>query len=80
MKNKARYTYAKSIPAGNPMMPMNGAYHGHTRQIALTTVFPTTRFYIINVDTNSLPVSNVQYDHANTRLVIVTEATESTDS
>ncbi|MFN4337079.1 MAG: plastocyanin/azurin family copper-binding protein [Candidatus Nitrosocaldus sp.] len=72
---------SKSAPAGSPMMPMNGSYHGHTGQIAWTTVFPTTGFYIINIDTNSLPVSNVQYGHASARfLVLVTEGTGSVET
>lgn len=65
---------SKSTPAGSPMMPINGAYHGHTGQIAWTMVFPTTGLYIINIDTNSLPVSDVQYGHASARfLVLVTD-------
>lgn len=68
------FILTKSAPAGSPMMPMNGAYHGHTGQMALTVVFPTTGFYIIDIDTNSLPVSDVQYGHAGARFkVLVTE-------
>jgi len=65
------YSITKSALAGSPMMPMNGAYHGHTGQIALTMVFPTTGLYIINIDTNSLPVSDVQYGHASARFKVL---------
>jgi plastocyanin len=68
------FVLTKSAPAGSPMMPMNGAYHGHTGQMALTVVFPTTGFYLVDIDTNSLPVSDVQYGHASARFkVLVTE-------
>jgi plastocyanin len=66
----------QSAAAGNPMMPMSGAYHGHTGMIALTTVFPTTGLYYIQVDTNSLPVSDVQYGHANARFRILVTGSE----
>jgi plastocyanin len=64
----------KSAPAGSLMMPMNGSYHGHTGQMALTMVFPTTGLYIINIDTNSLPVSDVQYGHASARFKVLVTA------
>ncbi len=42
----------------NPMMPMMGAFHGHTGQLELTTAFPTPGVYEVVLDVNSLPVSN----------------------
>jgi plastocyanin len=65
------FILTKSAPAGNPMMPMNGALHGHTGQMALTVVFPTTGIYYITVETNSLPVSDIQYGHADARFKIL---------
>lgn len=70
------FILAKSAPAGNPMMPMNGAFHGHTGQMALTVVFPTTGLYYVTVETNSLPVSDVQYGHANARFKVLVSGNE----
>lgn len=70
------FILAKSAPAGNPMMPMNGAFHGHTGQMALTVVFPTTGLYYVTVETNSLPVSDVQYGHANARFKVLVSGSE----
>lgn len=70
------FILTKSAQAGNPMMPMNGAYHGHTGQLALTVVFPTTGLYYVTAETNSLPVSDVQYGHANARFKILVSGNE----
>lgn len=70
------FVLTKSAQAGSPMMPMNGAYHGHTGQLALTVVFPTTGIYYVTVETNSLPVSDVQYGHANARFKILVSGNE----
>lgn len=72
------FVLTKSAPAANPMMPMNGAYHGHTGQLALTVVFPTTGIYYVTAETNSLPVSDVQYGHANARFKILVSGNEGT--
>jgi len=48
------------------MMPMNGAFHGHTGQIAFDTVFPEPGVYTIATDVNSLPVSNYIFGKAST--------------
>jgi plastocyanin len=55
-----------SAAAGNPMMPMNGAFHGHTGEIAVTTVFPSPGMYSIDLDVNSLPVSNYIFGKVHT--------------
>jgi plastocyanin len=60
------FAESSSAPAGSPMMPMMGAYHGHTGEIAVTTVFPSTGLYRINAEINSLPVSDVQFGHVHT--------------
>lgn len=73
---QGRFISTQSAVAGSPMMPMNGAFHGHTGQMALTTVFPTTGIYYITVETNSLPVSDVQYGHANARFKILVSGDE----
>jgi plastocyanin len=74
------FILAKSAPAGNPMMPMNGAFHGHTGQMALTVAFPTTGLYYVTVETNSLPVSDVQYGHANARFKVLVSGNEGSTS
>lgn len=60
---QGRFLHSASAPAGSPMMPMSGAYHGHTGEMALTTVFPTPGIYTIRAEVNSLPVSDVQFGH-----------------
>jgi plastocyanin len=70
------FVSSNSAQAGNPMMPMNGALHGHTGQMALTMVFPTTGVYYVTVQTNSLPVSDIQYGHANARFKILVSGDE----
>lgn len=74
------FILAKSAPAGDPMMPMNGAFHGHTGQMALTVVFPTTGIYYVKAETNSLPVSSVEYGHAEALFrILVSEDEGATD-
>jgi len=63
---KGDFTLLQSAEAGNPMMPMNGAFHGHTGQIAFDTVFPEPGVYTIATDVNSLPVSNYIFGKAST--------------
>lgn len=70
----------KSAPAVSLMMPMNGASPGHTGQMALTVVFPTTGIYYITVETNSLPVSDIQYGHANARFKVLVSGNEESAS
>lgn len=55
---------------GNPTMPVNGAFHGHTGTIAFTTTFPASGMYVINVHLNSLPVSNYIFGQASTNYFI----------
>ena len=59
------FVLTTTAAAGDPMMPIEGSFHGHTGQMAFTTVFPTTGVYYVQVATNSLPVSDVQYGKAN---------------
>jgi plastocyanin len=63
---KGDFTLLQSAEAGSPMMPMNGAFHGHTGQIAFDTVFPEPGVYTIATDVNSLPVSNYVFGTAST--------------
>ena len=63
---KGDFTLLQSAEAGSPMMPMNGAFHGHTGQIAFDTVFPEPGVYAIATDVNSLPVSNYVFGTAST--------------
>jgi len=57
---------SRSADAGG-MMPMNGAYHGHTGVMTATLIFPTTGHYFVDTDLNSLPVSNLIFGKASTR-------------
>ena len=69
------YVISQSGERGSNMMPMNGSYHGHLGQISFTTTFPSAGNYIVNVDLNSLGVSNVKFGQASARFnVFVSEA------
>ncbi len=75
---KGNFYASKSDEPGNPMMPMNGAYHGHLGQMTFTTTFPSAGNYIINTNLNSLPVSNLIFGTADARFnVLVSESTSS---
>lgn len=71
------FVASKSAPAGG-MMAMNGAYHGHTGVMTLTTTFPRAGHYILNADFASLPVSNLIFGTANTRFDVDVLEGEST--
>lgn len=60
---QGRFLHSASAPAGSPMMPLSGAYHGHTGEMALTTVFSAPGVYAIRAEVNSLPVSDIQFGH-----------------
>lgn len=78
---KGNYRLSSSAEAGDPMMPMNGAYHGHVGQMSYTATFPSAGNYVINVDLNSLPVSNYQFGHASARFnVLVSDSVGETAS
>jgi plastocyanin len=71
------YITSESAPGGD-MMAMNGAYHGHTGVMTLTTTFPRAGHYLIDTDLASLPVSNLIFGKANTRFALdVAEPSES---
>jgi len=57
-------------PMGSDMMPMLGSLHGHTGQMAFTTIFPISGKYIVRIDLNSLPVSNYMFGQASTRFIL----------
>lgn len=76
---KGTYRVSSSAEAGDPMMPMNGAYHGHVGQMSYTAAFPSAGNYVVNVDLNSLPVSNYQFGHASARFnVLVSDSSGET--
>ncbi len=68
----------ESGPKGNPMMPMNGAFHGHTGEIAITMVFPKPGQYTVNATVNSDPktVSNYVFGNLSPALFNVNIAEE----
>src|SRR3989338_952077 len=73
---KGTYKVSSSAEAGDPMMPMNGAYHGHVGQMSYTATFPSAGNYVVNVDLNSLPVSNYQFGHTSARFnILVSDST-----
>jgi plastocyanin len=55
----------ESGPKGDPMMPMNGSFHGHTGEIAITTVFPEPGEYNVNANINSDPPTVSNYVFGN---------------
>ncbi len=69
--SKGNYITSQSDKRGSDMMPMNGAYHGHLGQISFTTTFPSAGNYIVNVDLNSLGVSNVKFGRASALFDVV---------
>lgn len=72
---RGSYELTDSAEPGDPMMPMNGAYHGHLGQMSYTTTFPSAGNYVFNVHLNSLPVSNYQFGHTSARFnVLVSDA------
>jgi plastocyanin len=73
------FVASQSAPAGG-MMAMNGAYHGHTGVMTLTTTFPRAGHYILNADFASLPVSNLIFGTANTRFDVDVSEGESVAS
>jgi len=64
------FVTASSAPSGGMMMPMNGAYHGHTGVMTYTTTFPRAGQYTLNLDLNSLPVSNLMFGNAKARFTL----------
>jgi|CXWL01.1.fsa_nt_gi plastocyanin len=68
---RGSYMLSNSAEPGDPMMPMNGAYHGHLGQMSYTATFPSAGNYIVNVDLSSLPVSNYQFGHTSARFNIL---------
>lgn len=64
---KGSYRLSDSADPGDPSMPMNGAYHGHLGQMSYTATFPSAGNYVVFVDMNSLPISNLQFGQASAR-------------
>ncbi len=60
----------QSAEKGNPMMPVNGAFHGHTGQLAFDVVFPQSGEYTLDAKLNSLPVSNVMFGNVDSKFNI----------
>jgi plastocyanin len=71
------FTLLQSAEKGNPMMPVNGAFHGHTGQLAFDVVFPQSGEYTLDAKLNSLPVSNVMFGNVDSQFTI--EVADSTD-
>ncbi|MGI9011292.1 MAG: cupredoxin domain-containing protein [Nitrososphaeraceae archaeon] len=65
--SKDGFTLLKSAEKGNPMMPVNGAFHGHTGQLAFDIVFPQAGAYTLDAKLNSLPVSNVMFGNVDAK-------------
>ncbi|HJU58276.1 MAG TPA: plastocyanin/azurin family copper-binding protein [Nitrososphaeraceae archaeon] len=71
------FTLLQSAEKGDPMMPVNGAFHGHTGQLAFDIVFPQAGVYTLDAELNSLPVSNVMFGKVDSQFNI--EVADSTD-
>lgn len=65
--SKDGFTLLQSAEKGNPMMPMNGAFHGHTGQLAFDVIFPQSGVYTLDAKLNSLPVSNVMFGNVDAK-------------
>lgn len=74
------YAASRSSEPGNPMMPMNGAYHGHVGVLTQTMTFPTSGNYIVHVNLNTLGVSNYQFGMASATFVVNVSAPDSITS
>lgn len=74
----------QSAPPGSPLVPINGAFHGHTGGGGITTTFPSPGMHRIDTHVFSLqPVSNYYFDHVKTSFdlnVIDDESDETTTS
>jgi plastocyanin len=56
----------QSAPPGS-VVPINGAFHGHTGELGITTVFPSSGLHKIDSHVFSLPVvSNYEFGHVKT--------------
>jgi plastocyanin len=56
----------QSAPPGS-VVPINGAFHGHTGELGVTTVFPSSGVHKIDTHVFSLPlVSNYKFGHVKT--------------
>jgi plastocyanin len=67
---KDGFTLLQSAEKGNPMMPVNGAFHGHTGQLAFDVIFPQSGVYTLDAKLNSLPVSNVMFGNVDSKFNI----------
>jgi plastocyanin len=56
----------QSAPPGS-VVPINGAFHGHTGELGITTVFPSSGVHKIDTHVFSLPVvTNYEFGHVKT--------------
>jgi hypothetical protein len=56
----------QSAPHGSPLMAINGAFHGHTGEKGITTIFPSSGLYKIDMDVYSILESNYNFGHVKT--------------
>jgi plastocyanin len=66
ISNKESGILLQSAPPVNLLMPINGAFHGHTGEKAITTIFPSPGMYKIDLDVNSILGSNYNFGHVKT--------------
>jgi plastocyanin len=56
----------QSAPPVNLLMPINGAFHGHTGEKGITTIFPSPGLYKVDLAVNSIMGSNYNFGHVKT--------------
>jgi plastocyanin len=56
----------QSAPHGSALMAINGAFHGHTGEKGITTIFPSSGLYRIDMDVYSILESNYNFGHVKT--------------
>ncbi len=66
ISNKESGKLLQSAPPVNLLMPINGAFHGHTGEKGITTIFPSLGMYKIDLDVNSIMGSNYNFGHVKT--------------
>ena len=66
ISNKESGKLLQSAPPVNLLMPINGAFHGHTDLKGITTIFPSPGMYKIDLDVNSILRFNYNFGHLKT--------------
>jgi plastocyanin len=71
ISNKESGKLLQSAPPVNLLMPINGAFHGHTGEKGITTIFPSPGMYKIDLNVNSILGSNYNFGHVKTTFDLI---------